>query len=140
MSIIKKFHSDLHVRDAELEDKSFIFNSFLEGLYNGNSFFNLMKRKTFMESYKHVLGKIITRLNVIILVMCLNDDPRVIVGYSLIQDGHILHWVFVKKKWRKCGVAHFLVPETINAVSHLSDLGIEILKKYPEIEFNPFFV
>jgi hypothetical protein len=71
------------------------------------------------------------------MVACLKDDADTILGYSVIE-GKRLHWVFVKRVWRKIGIGASLVPPFIDSVSHLTEIGKSILEKQKGVIFNPF--
>jgi len=71
----------------------------------------------------------------------MKNDPVEIKGYAIILNyGKALMWVFVKKGWRKNGMAKALVPDSVSEVTNLTTLGDIILKKYKggKLTFNPF--
>ena len=130
------------IRPGKEEDLSFIYATWLKGLYYGDSWFSRMPQKVFMDHYKHVLTQILAVSAV--RVACLPDDPDTIIGYSVAsRDGTVLHWCHVKagKKdisWRKHGVARSLIPPNPVYASHINDLGLELLSKLGNTVFNPF--
>lgn len=127
------------VRDYLPSDKAFIKATFLRGLYYGDSWFSFIPKDIFMHNYSIVLDSIIDSPNNVIAVACLKEDPSVILGYSVMSsDYSVIHWVFVKKAWRKQGIGRTLVPKYPTYVSHLSQLGKELLPKFENTKFNPF--
>ncbi len=129
------------VRDVKDSDKSFILATFLRGLYYGDSWFNRIPKEIFMDNYKLVAQALVNGDRVIIKIACLKEDPDVILGYSMLSaDYQTIHWVYVKSAFRLRGIGRTLLPERPVAVSHLSDLGVTLLNKYPETIFNPFTI
>lgn len=120
-----------------LTDKSFVLATFLKGLYYGDSWFSLIPKDTFMTHYHAFLERFIESPGVDISMACLAEDPDVIIGYC-IHTNTVVHMIFVKKAWRRIGVAKSLLPNQVTAVSHLTDLGRRLLSKLPEAVFNPF--
>jgi len=139
------FRGLYNIRASKPEDANFIHATFLRGVYYGNPFFNLVPKDTFFKNYKPISEAIIKGQNNAIFVACLPDDPDTIIGYSVVsQDLTNLVWVYVKKQWRGHGIARTLIPPSITSVSNIvvnDDIDLRnasILKKYPNIIFNPF--
>lgn len=121
------------------EDRSFVLACWLRGLYYGNSFFSEIPKDIFMKHYHSVLERFIDNPTVTITVACLQDDPQVILGYSVTrmsQGKKVLDWVFIKKAWRQIGIAKSLVPSDVQVVTHLTKVGKAI--KPSGITYNPF--
>ncbi len=127
------------IRDAVIDDKAFIFSTFLRGLYYGESYFSQIPKDIFMSQYHRVLEHILGLPTVSVKVAALREDPEVILGYSILGgNGEIAHWVFVKSAWRKAGIGKSLIPDNLKAVTHLTSVGQSLLKKRPDVIFNPF--
>lgn len=129
------------VRDYIENDKNFIFATWLRGLYYGGVYFTEIPKDIFMREYHYFLDRIIEDPNIKIKVACLKDDPEVILGYSVLNSAEtVLNWVFCKSAWRGIGLARALTPLTVASVSHLTKVGLSILRKRPNVVFNPFKV
>lgn len=127
------------IRDYTPADRNFVFSTLLRGIYYGGFFYGEMNKATFMEHYHNILEQLIP--NTKITVACDKSDPDVIYSYCVTNpSGTVVHWVFTKAAWRGIGLAKSLVPLTVESVSHLSKQGLSILRKFPNIEFNPFNV
>lgn len=121
------------------EDENFVFSTALEGLYYGDSWFSKIKKSLFLSNYRAILKGILTKPTTHIKVACIKDDPGEIKGYAILtNDQKALMWVYVRKDWRKNGIATALVPPTVTEVSNLTKLGVILMKKYPTLSFNPF--
>lgn len=116
------------------EDESLIYSTWLLGLRHGNDWFLSIDKDLFFQRYKKIIEAILAVANV--RIACLNDDPDVIIGYS-VSRGKYLDWVFVKRSWRRLGVSKILIPPDITTVTHLTRMFKSIKK--PEWTFDPFF-
>lgn len=126
------------IREGVMDDHAFIMATFLRGLYYGSTKYSLVPKSVFMENYKRIISRMFSK-GYAVHVACLRDDPSVILGYSIITpDYQTLVWVFVKKEWRKQGIAWSLVPKHPESVSHLTSLGETLLPKLKDCIFNPF--
>ena len=127
------------IRDGIEDDRSFIFSTFLRGLFYGDSWFSQMPKNLFMQNYHKILEALLDRSE--IKVACLKEDPQVILGYAILsKTTPTLHWCFVKSAWRGIGIAKSLVPKETKVATHLTKVGLSIMKKRPEMVFNPFDV
>ncbi len=129
------------VRDGTSEDTNFILATFLRGLYYGDSWFSNIPKDIFMANYKTIASALVNSANTTIVVACLPDAPEVILGYSIVStDFQTVHFTYVKKPWRRRGVARALLPKHPIAATHLTALGKELLSKLPGCIFNPFAI
>lgn len=127
-----------NIREGKDSDKNFVLATFLRGLYYGDSWFSEMPKDLFMSNYKHIAQALIDSSKSNIRIACLPEDPDVILGYSIIsKDDTTTHWVYVKSIWRKKGIGRALLPTNFNCVTHLSELGRVLSKKF-NVVFNPF--
>jgi hypothetical protein len=151
-----KFDGLYHIRDAVSEDRNFVIHSFLESLYYGNkaepkctrcgekqhtvNWITRIPMKIFYDNYKIMAQSLFDSVKNKVKIACLPDDPNVIIGYSIVsQDLSTLHYVYVKKVWRRRGIAKSLCALTPLQVSHLTNQGEKLLTKFStEVLFNPF--
>lgn len=126
-------------RPFNSDDRNFILATFLRGLYYGDTWFSEIDKRVFMETYNKVVNHIIDAPSTSITVACFADDPATILGYAMVGSGTNLHWVFVKKKWRGIGIAKDLVPSSIKNVTHVTKVGLAIIRK-KGLAFNPFLI
>lgn len=127
----------ISIRNYVQDDRNFILATFLRGLYYGDSWFSQMEKKAFMEHYNKVVNFILDSPKTTIKIACLKEDPNVVLGYALLAEPNGVHWIHVKREWRKIGLARDLVPNTVNTVTHLSKVGLSIVKNH-NLKFNPF--
>lgn len=131
--------SDIIVREGTEEDKNFVLATMLRGLYYGDLHFSYMNKASFMHDYHGVVENMFKTEQ--LKVSCLKDEPSVMLGYALIsKDGYNLHFVFVKKAWRNIGIMTSLVPKNILFCTHLTKVGASLIKKFPQISYNPLLL
>lgn len=116
-------------------DEAFIYATWIKGYQGGLNWFRKIPRNLFQHTYRKIIQRILTDRE--IKVACLIEDPDVIIGYC-VYKGLRVDWVYVKENWRKIGIAKDLLPVNFSSVSHMTNIAYEILKKYPQIIFNPF--
>lgn len=135
-----KFDGMYSIRLTEPADKNFVMSAFLRSVYHDGSWFSKIPEKIFMSVYRLMGEKLYSSPACLVAIACLPEDPDVILGFSIVSiDGTLLHWVYVKKKWRRYGIATKLIPPTITTVTHLNKLGEELIKKQNlNWIFNPF--
>lgn len=127
------------IRDYVLEDENLVFSTALSGLYYGDSWFSKIKKSIFVNHYRKILQGILSKPSTQVRVACIHDDPNEVKGYAiLVNHAKALMWIYVKPNWRKNGIAKALVPETVTEVTNLTALGSILIKKYPQLSFNPF--
>lgn len=123
----------IQIRNAVKEDLPLIYSTWMLGLYHGCDWFNKIEKKAFFDNYKKVVEKRVTDSDIKVAV--LTEDPDVILGYVCYR-GNVLDWIFVKKAWRKMGIAKMLTPKDIKICTHLTKVGRSLKPK--DWIFNPF--
>ncbi len=123
------------IRNANAGDKSFIYATWLRGLYHGSLYWACTNAKQFYPEMSKRIETVLYRA--VIKVATDNNDPDLILGYAVIQDD-TLHWCYVKTEGRLQGVARLLLKDTnIRYVSCLTSVGDSIRRKN-KWEFYPW--
>ncbi len=125
------------IRDAVEADRPFIFASWLRGLKHANDYFELIENEAYFKHQHSTIENILDDFEVTVRIACLKDDQSVILGYAVYKNTR-LDWLFVKRSWRGIGLAKDLTPPNIATVSHFTKLGLSLLRKYPNVRFNPY--
>ena len=125
------------IRDSIESDHNFIYASWLRGLRHGNPHFELIESEAYFKNHHEVIKSILDDFEVTVKVACLKESPDVILGYCVYKYDR-LDWIFIKRSWRNIGLARDLVPEDIKTVSHVTKVGLSLLKKRPNVRFNPY--
>lgn len=120
-------------------DLNFIFASWMKGLRYGNADLEKIPPQIYDKKQRLVIAELLGRATV--LVYCLTEDQDVILGYIVYEgepNAETLHWVFVKKDWRRQGIAHHLIPPHAATYTQITKNGLEFLQKhYPQMHYNP---
>ncbi len=83
-------------------------------------------RVTFFKGMTRDIREILKSATV--RIACLEDDPGMIVGYSVATGTH-LNWIYVKVEYRLKGIGRMLMPKDILTVtSHLTKIGEVIVE------------
>lgn len=131
---------DLYViRDFVPGDKNLILATWVHGLYHGNerdSWISQVPEEVFNAHYRNVLERILALPQTKIRLATVKDEPDVILGYAVFTSDTI-HWIFVKKAWRKIGIARDLYPVGMKFTTHLTDVGRALRSKL-KLTFDPF--
>lgn len=128
------------VRPYQSTDESFVYSTWLKGLYYGNDWFKEIERDTYFKKYHQVIENVLSRPNVSIRCACLKEDPDVILSYAVLEKNDVeytLHWIFTKSGWRKLGLSKLILPE-VSHVSTLTKVGRAI--KPAQWKFDPFLI
>ena len=138
---MNQFSQDLMmVRAMRPDDLPFIYATWLNGLYFGNVMIGKTKRSVFYPQYKAVVQAIMAKPNLEVQVVCLKEDPDVIIAYAISEMhpriGRVLHWVFTRAIWRRMGIAKQIVPKDVVAHTHISMMGRDL--KPEEWVFYPY--
>lgn len=101
-------------RKAVEDDIPFLTNSWLES-YRHSPQIRGVPNSVYFYYHHKVLEELLTRCTV--LVCCYPDRPSQILGYicaELFDTALVVHYVYVKKTFRKLGIGKSLVQEILN--------------------------
>lgn len=123
------------IRKFNAGDKSFVYATWLRGLYHGSPYWSCTTAKDFYE----IMGRHIDEVLKTSEVLVISDmtEPDLILGYAVIE-GPCLHWVYIKSEGRTQGLARLLLKDKcIKYVTYLTSIGDSIRRKY-KWEFYPW--
>lgn len=117
---------------------SFIYSKWLRSLRYENDFFRLIDATSYWQAYQNHVSMLLARPETRVNLAVLTDDPDVILGFAVYR-GPVLDYVYVHKHQRRLGIAKALVPQGIEAFTHVTKTGLTIWgSKYSKVKFNPF--
>lgn len=126
------------IRDYQPNDVNFIYVSWLKNLRYSNEWFGMIEQDVYFKNYHSVIERILKKPSISVKIACLKEDSDVILGYA-VYEGNRLDYLYVKSAWRAIGLSKMLLGSNkIEVVTHITDVAKAILKKHPEIKFNPF--
>ncbi len=116
------------VRPAEPADLAFISETWAEGFRRGSAWAHRLTNRVYFSHHAPVIAALLSRSAV--LVAADPQDPAVIYGYVVFEvespEGPALHWCYVKKAWRRLGVATRLVEAAVAAGLPAGLVGVNI--------------
>lgn len=117
--------------------EALIYSKWLRSLKFGNDYFRLIDNDSYYKAYHQYITLLLMRPNSLLYIASLSDEPDVVLGFSLIEN-RTLHYIHVHKDNRHIGIAKSLVVKKIDAITHITKIGLQIWQKYPDVKFNPF--
>lgn len=128
------------IRETVQGDRTFIISTWLKGLRFGSDVFREIDSDSYFKNYQTIIKSLLDLPTTTVKVACLSDDKDVILGYSVLsKDEKKIHFVFVKGSWRKIGVGRALVPTTVKLATHITKVGLSLIRKNG-IVFDPFSI
>jgi len=112
-----------------------IVGPFLSTLRYGNEMFKLIEQDSYYKTYPVYIEHLLIRPQSQIRIAMLSD--KTVLGWSL-SENETLHYVWVKKEVRRQGIGKALLPKKFSKISHVTNIGLSIWPKYPEVKFDPF--
>ena len=125
--------------DAFNAYRAMVYSDLLRTLRYGNDWLRLTQSDAYYAAYSRVTTLILSQLETRVRLALLNDDSDVCIGWCL-TTGDTLHYVYVKKDFRRQGVGNLIMPKACAKISNMTKSGLAIWNaKYPQTPFNPFF-
>lgn len=127
---------NIAIRSPEAKDKNLIMATWLKGNYYGSPLFGLMPQALYFEEYAKFIYQILNTPGVEIRIACDQGNPHWVVGFAVFR-GPDLYWVYVKRDFRRRGIAALLLKDKgIKNVKSLTRIGRTIAEQ-KRLIFNP---
>lgn len=118
--------------------RAMVFSEFLRSLRFGNEYFRLVDAEPYFHVYHAYFSVLLARPDAILQIAVLSDEHDTALGWSLTETDK-LHYVYVKKDYRKLGIGRALVSEPFSRFTHVTKIGLSLwTSKAPNAKFNPF--
>jgi len=116
---------------------NYLKKSFAQNLRNKNEYFKLIRPDAYWEIYPKYIQALINKPTTQVSIAIMEEDT--ILGWSM-YDGHVLHFVHVRKDIRMQGFATQLIPKDITEFTHITNEALRIWpkEKFKHLTFNPF--
>lgn len=139
--------AEIEVRDAYLDDVSFIFATLLRSYRHASAFARKISNEVFYKYHHAFLDACLKRDGSKVIVAHPKGEPNVILGYLLTEtriDGEsVIHFTYVKKSFRQMGIARALwatlSKEKKYTITHYTVDADWITKKY-DTTYNPYLL
>lgn len=96
----------LDLRPMVDDDRGLVIDSWRRSFYKSRDGATYPQLEQFYADYTPVVVDLVGRSRV--YIACLKAESSAIVGWAALEDG-VLHYVFVKRRWRQLGVAKWLL-------------------------------
>lgn len=126
----------LKKREGEEGDKNFIYATFLRSSYFSNKYRKRMDKEQFYQTYIVILEQILSNPKTEIKVICLIEDPVVIIGYAIMKEESLVYFAYVKPAWRKLGLFKELIGTKVDSIAIIDQRSFEFLDKHTELKIN----
>ena len=128
----------LKYQGSELPEqyKALVFSKWLRSLRYGNEYFKLIDQESYFLTYHAYVELVLRRKNTVVRLAVITDDQDTVLGFSVMEP-KVLHYVHVHTNQRKQGIAKTLCKD-IEIITHITNDGLKVWGKYPNIKFNPF--
>lgn len=118
--------------------KAMIYSDWMKSLRFGNDWFKLIDSDRYYRGYGAIIRQLMAKPETMVRLAVLVDDPDTCLGW-VIHEGGTLHYAFVKKDFRRQGIAKALLPKSIARITHLTKIGQAIRRaKFHDTVFDPF--
>ena len=133
------------IRRGTPEDAGFVFSYWLRDAFERCRTYRGMSKALFMRLHHLVLERVVSRS--ILHVACDPEAPEVVYGFVCAEPNAsppILHYIYTKRRFRRCGIARQLLAAAGCGASfwftHLTDDGVGLRKKFPLAEYVPYAI
>lgn len=138
----------IHTRPYTKEDEAFIFATWLRSYRNSSQFARNIEHDTFYKWHHLIVERILERPTSRTLVAHPKDDPNIILGYLVTETQapeNYIHWVFVKRPFRRMGVARklFQAAEVNMDTAHFTHWTFtvnDLIQKFPKLRYLPYAI
>lgn len=134
----------VELRGAKIEDLPFIYSTWLRSYRYASQFAKKISNSVFYEWHHKVIDRFIERGGKIFIAHA-PGEPEVILGYLCLEgDLSTIQYIYVKKAFRKMGIAK----ELFNTTGASSAKGFThwtldtnwIIKKLDTLTYNPYLL
>lgn len=139
--------NEITVRLAEAKDFDFIYATWLRSYRFSSQFAKKISNEVYFHWHHLVIDRIKERGGEF-LIACPLDEPGVILGFMCtesVQDVKNVHFIYVKKQFRKMGVADALVDasrvdlDKVRFTHWTTDVDW-MIKKFPKLTYDPYSI
>lgn len=137
------------IRPAEATDRAFLIATWLNNYRRESYFAARICDAVFFSRHHEIVDELLRRSTV--SVACDPQDKDCILGY-MVWEPDALHWIYVKKSFRKLGIArelfrHSKLPEDLDGVqvTHATKMWFTTRERGPGLEdrfkkavYNPY--
>lgn len=129
------------LRPGEPDDLNFIRATWLRGYKHASRFARPIPSEIYFRRHHEVVEAILRRPTTSVEIASHPDAPSVILGY-LVREGDVVHYVYVKKPFRRFGIGRALMTPLLGRpffFTHLTSDGEAILaERRVDAVYDPY--
>lgn len=127
------------LRPGMAADQNFIFATWLRSYKHSSQFARRVPDRLFYKFHQAAIARILGR-GAETLVCTPPGEPELILGYS-VREGVTLHFVYVKKPFRRRGIGLALLRPAPELFTHwTNDWDVLKEKACPDAQYNPYVI
>lgn len=129
-------------------DQAFVYSTWLRNYKHSSYFAKRIKPVIFFAGHHDLVSHLLRKPSVKVFVAHPKDDIDTILGYLACEPNTdtqkpVLHFIFVKDAFREMGIARCLIKASEidiakSRISHWTYPVDELIKKYPEMIYDPY--
>lgn len=138
MSLVM-INSNFSIREAVGEDLPFIYSTWARSYRYDSPIGRSCKNSIFFPAFNKVIDHILSQSSTQVALAVKPDQPHVLFGY-MVHQPDVVHYAFTKEAFWNHGIAKALLTHLGGAkfYSHKTMTAQPILKRFPDLSFNPF--
>lgn len=127
-------------------DEDFIYSTWIRNYKHSSYFAKRIKPSVFFKEHHIVIDHLMQKPEMVCLVAHPKNDQDTLLGYAVFEkldDRHVVHFTYVKDAFRMMGIAKTIyktaeIDMAKLSFSHWTMPVDELIKKYPDIIYNPY--
>ena len=136
VSQVTQASTQFTIRPGQPADHAFVYATWLRCYKHSSGFARRISDGVFYKFHHEAIRRILERGAA--LRVC-GPDTETILGYS-VSEGGTLHFVYVKKPFRRCGIARSLLAPPPLLFTHWTKDWDLMLPNYPDAQYCPYLL
>lgn len=135
----------VEIRSANKDDIPFVYSTWLRSYKHSSPVTRCIRSDAFYAGHQKILDSILSSEGVTVVIACDREDLNLIFGF-LAYEPEIVHFVYIKKPFRKMGIAKKLLESQkieLNKckTTHVTDEMLEMWTAgKTNIEYDPYLL
>ena len=131
---------DFIIRPAVDGDRNFIFSTWLRSFRYHGELVRHVPNDIYYKYHQQVIERIMAR-GAQALVIADKNDINTVFGYVITEGSTVVHFAYVKKAFRRMGFLRAALDnKTEWTFTHWTAVCNQLTYKYPNLQYNPYFI
>lgn len=139
-------NNDILIREMIPADRNFIMKSILQHYRHSSPHVKQIPDGIYFDAHHYLIGKVMRYSNNFVRIAALKDDPEIVFGFIWGNfDPETIHYLYVKKAFRRMGIARLLYESVFDEgidlyYTHHTKEAAFLMHKYEQLTFNPYLL